>query len=794
MKRHEHDEREHDLEGTDLEENERAEPAPRAPGKRTLFLRDHDAFGRVSRKGRPGASTLTQLVAERMLARARGSSGVPLPDELRRKFERSLGVDLSDVRIHGGERSAAAAEAIGARAYTVGQDVHFGAGELDLAGDEGQRLLAHEVAHTVQDGPAAGEGPLSLSEPHDHTEQEADLAAEAMVAGRRAPALARALEPEVRRVLSPQYPQMRAQLSGGSVTAAQVQTVLGLLDPLNEADLGDTVAQLERDHLIEPLLDNVPAAERTARAPLLARITRWRGQTSQLAHIRRILATPGAAASSRVLDIFRWNSMAQERVLALAMEREGLFPAFLNNISPAERAAQAALIARIEGHRADSSDRERGTDQIDQTQRDEVQAILNRGASGVPPGAAFRDVDPVSGLTYREHIMQTLDARRTTAVPRTQAMFARPRIPLTRYETIGGASKRYTDDLFGRYASGPALTARGPNPNIRDQSAITGNAADMIDYLIHSDAQMQPVHRAHNARTGQPTERGIIRGVMADYFTTRSGVSAAEAAQREADMRLIDRGWPATAGGGVVRVQPYEGATPADTRRSMWKSFQTLIHEYLHTITHTRYDRAARALPSREQQDILVEGGTSLYTDKVWNTVFPEEIRNNDALRATVEGSSLPFDETVIPTITHYRQIAQAREIESQVGEENLRAAYFLGQIERIGLGHWTAALDAAEGRFTVPAGMTTLAAVATATGATEASIAAANGVPAGSAVTTGQVLVVPGLRTHVAAAGETLAQIAQLSGVTLAAIRAVNPSLPTGRLTGGTSVTIPVH
>ena len=61
-----------------------------------------------------------------------------------------FGTDFSDVRIHTDARAARSAEAVGARAYTVGNNVVFGAGQYDPAGEGGRRLLAHELAHVVQ--------------------------------------------------------------------------------------------------------------------------------------------------------------------------------------------------------------------------------------------------------------------------------------------------------------------------------------------------------------------------------------------------------------------------------------------------------------------------------------------------------------------------------------------------------------------------------------------------------------------------------------------------------------------
>jgi len=58
--------------------------------------------------------------------------------------------DFGQVRIHTDAQSADSAAAEHARAYTVGQDIVFGAGEYDPGSPEGRRLLAHELAHTVQ--------------------------------------------------------------------------------------------------------------------------------------------------------------------------------------------------------------------------------------------------------------------------------------------------------------------------------------------------------------------------------------------------------------------------------------------------------------------------------------------------------------------------------------------------------------------------------------------------------------------------------------------------------------------
>lgn len=76
--------------------------------------------------------------------------GAPLDAESRRFFEPRFGFDFSGVRVHAGPVAAESAEAVHARAYTVGQNIVFGAGQFATRSESGRRLLAHELAHTIQ--------------------------------------------------------------------------------------------------------------------------------------------------------------------------------------------------------------------------------------------------------------------------------------------------------------------------------------------------------------------------------------------------------------------------------------------------------------------------------------------------------------------------------------------------------------------------------------------------------------------------------------------------------------------
>lgn len=119
------------------------------------------------------------------VAAASSSVGEHLPPKLGGRFEQALGVDLSSVRIHTGVQSARASRVISARAFTVGQDIHFGEREYNPETFEGQHLLAHEVAHTVQQSgrPPVASKVLAVSQPDDSFEVDADRTADAILKG-----------------------------------------------------------------------------------------------------------------------------------------------------------------------------------------------------------------------------------------------------------------------------------------------------------------------------------------------------------------------------------------------------------------------------------------------------------------------------------------------------------------------------------------------------------------------------------------------------------------------------------
>ena len=106
-------------------------------------------------------------------------SGVGLDGGVQSRFEGELG-SLSDVTVHTDDTSDQLNRSVSARAFATGTDVYFAKGEYNPGTSDGDRLIAHELAHVVQQRGAANSGPLTVSQPGDALETEADSVADSL--------------------------------------------------------------------------------------------------------------------------------------------------------------------------------------------------------------------------------------------------------------------------------------------------------------------------------------------------------------------------------------------------------------------------------------------------------------------------------------------------------------------------------------------------------------------------------------------------------------------------------------
>jgi Domain of unknown function (DUF4157) len=166
-------------------ERERSSSAPRQPDRgqgqapltRIASAVGNRGFARTIARMRDGDGILPSGIVhpdvEAAIVTARGR-GLPADRAVTDHVGATLGDSLSDVRIHRDADAAALARSVSARAFTVGNDIFFGSGEYEPTTPAGRELLTHELVHVVQQRGAAPGGPLTVSQPGDALEREAE--------------------------------------------------------------------------------------------------------------------------------------------------------------------------------------------------------------------------------------------------------------------------------------------------------------------------------------------------------------------------------------------------------------------------------------------------------------------------------------------------------------------------------------------------------------------------------------------------------------------------------------------
>lgn len=127
-------------------------PAEIAALQRTYGNHFLQRLGGAPAKREEGEKPLS-LHVEKEIERKRGE-GRPLPDEVQEQMEGRMGADFGDVRVHDDAGAGQLSQSLNADAFTTQQDIFFAEGKYAPHSDEGQKLLAHELTHVVQQGAA----------------------------------------------------------------------------------------------------------------------------------------------------------------------------------------------------------------------------------------------------------------------------------------------------------------------------------------------------------------------------------------------------------------------------------------------------------------------------------------------------------------------------------------------------------------------------------------------------------------------------------------------------------------
>jgi hypothetical protein len=224
--------------------------------------------------------------------------------------------------VHTGRLAAQSARLLGAEAYTVGSHIIFDEGRFAPHTPAGMDLLTHELAHVVQQGGAqAGESGA------------------------------------VQRRVAENYSEIEERLSYGildwAITDREAREVLERLSMLSDADLADTVAAMDRDGLVNRLLDNIAPEDDERFAVLIARIQRRRSVARSAERIVDRLSygffdwAITDADAREALSVLRGMESQELRTVVGRMVNEGVFDRLLQNLPQEDQERYAAFIRRL---------------------------------------------------------------------------------------------------------------------------------------------------------------------------------------------------------------------------------------------------------------------------------------------------------------------------------------------------------------------------------------------------------------------------------------------------------------
>ena len=669
-------------------------------------------------------------------------SGYQLQPRLRSEMESAFQNDFSGVRLHTDSQAVQLSQTLNAQAFTYGNDIYFNAGKYNTDSTDGKRLLAHELTHVVQQG--AGIQRKKIQRQHlwlVNDRYVGDLDGETTN-----------IREDVLRVMdklhvlwslpdadyAAEYPTVQGMAGRSHISVANLPNTIRAIRRNEENTLHRDVAN---GVFGLTLTDHVGRGERNNKSDIFL--------LQDLLHRGWHLTSPAYAAERSAVN------SGPDPV------PEGLIPQTIQGIG---RLKTGYVAGTTHLHLAGPYLTMENTRAVDAPLRTQVERALVTPGSSTVPGATTADpfINVVAGKTYWEDLIAALDRYRASEYPRSSALLGGTRIPMSRFDEISVEAKAQVDNVFGSYATGPSLVSTSVPPTLVDRSTVTPSFVDLLTYLINNSDNLEAVRRAHKADHSRPTEEGLVRALIfgctgADPWCPNAFVPGAPATliryidrspTNRTQLEVIDQAWPGVTTPGVqTEIQPFSTGSNAGNRRMFWDQFETVLHEYIHFIEHPAYRRFVNSL-SPERRSVLVEGGTSLLTDNVWQGLYPTRIRSDTRLRQRVEGPLftpvadlhfVPLERSVSPatSVGNYpSQMRQVRQIINLIGNQNFRAAYFLGQTQYLGF----PPASVGGSTFVVPpSGVRTLADVAFMTGIDVETIARLNTMPVSQTVTSGQ-------------------------------------------------------
>jgi hypothetical protein len=476
-----------------------------------------------------------------------------------------------------------------------------------------------------------------------------------------------------------------------------------------------------------------------------------------------------------------------------------------------------------------------GLSEPDPAKIGDIRSALEPAAAGAAPGTtvgwdgAGADATAAKNRkALKSELLAALGSHLKKRMPAVKKINKAPKLPMTAFEGAGQQAKRVVDAAVGSVASGGVLTAgqastraafnftAGVNlVDLTDPANYTPNPEDVAGWIAETDKAADKANKAHHfQRTRSAAEQAFLDTEVIKPFV----------AANKKDLELYDViGFAITLEPGKVAIQPHAvgdmktpkaGGPPPAERRMRWQEWETLVHEYIHTLEHPAFGEASKG------RRVMKEGFCEFFTKEVLTAEIPKAQAGDVTLQGGVEGTDSAgkpfpgFSAALVPNYgagSYAAYLAEAEKIAAATSREAMKAAFFQGHVELIGLspdGSMAPAVTPGSGEeVTPPAGVTTVFALAVILNSSTAGILAANpGLKAGSPLPA--TVRVPGVRHHTLVSSKELRptggvmfekvegpdEIGAMHGVTPDAIRRANPGKDWSKAKGGERVLVPAH
>ena len=613
--------------------------------------------------------------------------GQPLDTGTRAFMEARFGHDFSSVRIHSDGKASESAGAVASRAFTLGDDVVFGTGQYAPGTTDGQRLLAHELTHVIQQRGVVAQGVLGLevSSPSDPLEQEAERISQT-IAARPTEVLQRHASPLNKDVASTELfhrcletftvvprprmvtpsPRITSGRSFGAPKLARATYKVGALTI--QIDYGNIISVAPGDYATEietrfAHWTGSPAS--TIRAPLAALTPDQKKWVLFGLDILVDNTTAAVGGFDRVRGVQQLIAHAPSAATRPLGGNKSDFPNEVLSFSGWFEVALSARLTAPTGAKLTS-----------------ISTLYNP-----PPGPSAPPGGVLNGARLNTDIPPALTAYLQARDPAKWT--SKGTDPIAGLQTIGDKIQTEARTFFAPYGDTGVANAysRGwiYSAHITSTLSIVPSVDARINYLLNRaeivGRTSQPggaIFDNCNYDSSRPADRAALLAIV-------TPMEADPAIQPIVNRLIQHTGRTAfPPGGREVSISTEFDVATTTACKARWENIRTLSHELVHAMVHPKFPSAASTIRFGQ---IIREGFTEVLGVQLYETV-----RSKAGLDAAFKGqmeagiAATPCPTPAAPTLRYGQAGTNAESIRNLVGNDNFRAAYFLGALNLVGL------------------------------------------------------------------------------------------------------------